>query len=128
MNELTAAFGEVWTPATSITALMAGLAMGFFVVGTIAANPLYASNLAAASAVGRLVGGMAIITGVVFYVGQAIAAIADGDAGWPRVVSRFGLWMVYAIALGIGSWLRLRRHAAMRAKAAVAQAHLEIGE
>lgn len=40
-------------------------------------------------------------TGFLFYVLQTIGAFAAGDPLWPRIVGRFGLFLVMALAHGL---------------------------
>lgn len=127
MNELLNAIAIVWTPATLTAAVVAGVAMGVFVVGWVATNPAYASGIASPVAIARLVGVMGVATGVVFYVGQTVAAAADGDPGWYRIASRFGLWLVYAVCLAVGSWIRLSQDQRARRIRAERKARAELG-
>lgn len=116
----------VWSPATLVGAIVAGALVGYLIVGRFASDPEYASLLASAREIGLLTAVLASLLGIVFYVVQAVSSYADGDPQWPRVISRFGLWLVYAGVLGIGTWLRLEHAAAQRKRNALAQAHREI--
>lgn len=116
----------VWSPTTLVVAIVAGALVGYFLVGMVAADPDYAAATATAAELGRVVAFLAAILGVVFYVGQAVGSWADGDPNWPRVVGRFGLWLVYAGVLGLGAWRRVADTGARRRREALAQAHREI--
>lgn len=66
--------------------------------------------------------GYAIAVGAVFYVGQAAASILDGDPGWPRIVTRFTIWVVFCVAMGVATYLRLVWHTEQRHREARARA------
>lgn len=116
----------VWSPATAGAAIAGGLGLGYFVFGMIAEHPTYASS-ATARQIGSLVVMCGILAGTVFYAGQAVATDAEGDSLWPRVVSRYGIWCLYAVALAVGTYVRIRRGHSKRHAKAVAQAHQELG-
>lgn len=107
MAELLQGFVEVLTAANLITAILGGLAAGFFLVGRAAAEATYVSPNANSRSVGVLVALYTLAVGAIFYIGQAAAGIAQGDDGWTRLAARFGLWVVFCIALGHGTALRV---------------------
>lgn len=115
----------VWSPATLVVAVLAGLGVGYWMVGRVAADPTWASPNATALGLGFLVTVLAIGIGIVFYVGQATATAVEGGP-WDRVVSRFGLWIVYAIFLGVGTWRRVADHIAARKAVARLRAEQEL--
>lgn len=46
-----------------------------------------------------------------FTVSQVVAALWIGDAGWVRVMSRFGMWVPFAAAVALLLWVAIRaRH------------------
>jgi hypothetical protein len=99
----------VWTPATLIAAVVAGLGIGYFVVGAIARNPYFSSGRATPFANGAVAAGALAIALAAFYTGQVFGAIAGGDVLWARILSRFTLSLVYALFLGVGTWAACRR-------------------
>lgn len=118
----------VWTPANFIAAAFGGLGFGFAIVGGFAANPLYVSQFATPRQLARLAILLSCIAGVVFYVSQSVAAGANGDAGWPRVVARLAVWLVFCVLTGIGLYARLIQHMRIKASQARAQAQREIND
>lgn len=102
MNELLI----VWTPAGVISAIAGGLGIGYFVIGQILRNPRYSSGQASPFESGRLVALAGAIVGATFYVGQTLSTLLEESGGvdlaW-RVVSRFALWLLYSLCLGIGA-------------------------
>lgn len=126
VNQLTAAFEATWTWATFIAAVLAGLGLGYVLIGRFAVDPTYANPALTALQIGRLVFGAGLICGLVFYVGQSVASAADGDPGWARIVSRYGLWMVYSACLGVGAWWRVHDHLRLLRLSAHVRAEREI--
>lgn len=120
--ELGDAFGQVWSPATFIVAILAGIAFGYAVLGMLSSDPTYANDNLTPRQVAVLVIWTCAAIGAVFYVGQSVAAYTGGDTGWPRVVARYGLWLVYSLSLGFGTWVRLRFHLATMHRRAVIRA------
>lgn len=123
MSEL---FG-VWTPAVVAAAVLAGLGVGFFGAGPIIRSPYFSSGQATPFANGVMIAAVAAVSGIAFYVGQVFGAIAGGDDLWPRILSRFTLWLVYALFLGVGAWLSATRDEHNRHARARARALREIG-
>jgi hypothetical protein len=115
----------VWSPATLIVSVIAGLGVGYWIVGRVAADPAWASPSASAGGLALLVAVLAIGVGLVFFVGQATATAVEGGP-WERVASRFGLWVVYAIFLGLGTGRRVADHMEARRAAARIRAHREL--
>lgn len=108
----------VWTPAAVASAVVAGLGLGYTMVGWIILNPAYSSLGSTATRYGLLVAGASIIGGAFFWGGQVIGAYAGGDELWWRILSRFTIWLLYAVCLGIGAaWSFHRDHAQRVAKA-----------
>ena len=117
----------VWTPATMAVAVLAGIGVGYWIVGRFAADPRWAAASASPRGLGILVAVLAAIVGLVFYVGQATATFVEGDPNWPRVVSRFGLWLLYAVFLGLGTWRRVADQVRARRTAIRTRAERELG-
>lgn len=121
-----AALTEVWTPLSVALAVISGLAVGVILVGRYAANPAYASGVASPAEYASLAGIMGLAIGVIFYGGQILTSYLGGDTEWTRVVSRFGIWAMYSLAIGLGTWIRIRRHIARRRAAVHDQAVAEV--
>lgn len=119
--------GLVWSPSAIAAAVVGGLGMGIFVLGSVATDARYTSGIATPHQVAQLVTVVTFVGGLVFFVGQATATWAEHDPNWPRVVSRFGVWCAYAVALGAGTWLRLGWAAARRRRRVLARARQELG-
>jgi hypothetical protein len=117
----------VWTPAVLVSAAMTGGGVGYIAVGAIIRNPLFSSGLASPSQNAALVTIVAMLGGGAFWIGQVIGSLADGDPLWPRVLSRFTVWLVFAGCLGIGAYFAARRDQARRTARARAKALLERG-
>lgn len=116
---------EVWSPATLIVSVVAGIGVGYWIVGRVAADPAWVSATASARGLGLLAATLMIGVGLVFYVGQATATAVEGGP-WERVVSRFGLWVVYAMFLGLGTGRRVADHIEARKAAARIRAQREL--
>lgn len=101
---------EVWTPLSIAAAVLSGLVVGYFLVGRFASDPAYASGIAGPFDYAVITAVLSIAIGMIFYSLQILTSFIGGDTAWTRVVSRFGLWVLYAIAIGVGTWIRLRRH------------------
>jgi hypothetical protein len=96
-------FFAVWTPGSVITALVGGLLMGFLLVSRFD-NPRFD----ALESIGVILI-LGIFAGLTFWSGQIVDTYAtSGPAfGW-RVVSRFGLFVLFVLALGAGTGLGVR--------------------
>lgn len=117
----------VWSPTTLIVAVLAGLGVGYWIVGRIASDPVWVAGTATPRGLGILTILLAVAIGLVFYAGQTAATWAENDDAWPRVVSRFGLWVVYSVFLGLGTWRRVADHLEARRTAARLRAKSELG-
>lgn len=123
---MTELFG-VWTPATAIAAIVGGLGFGYVFTAAIIRTALFAS-LAIPARVGAVLMGLLMMgAGILFYLGQVAATIAGGDSQWPRVLSRFTLWLVYAIFLAVGTYFAARRDEQRRHAWARETAQREVG-
>lgn len=125
LSHVAAVLTETWTSATFIAAILAGLGIGYVLLGALAIDPAYVTARAARS-VGLLIGGTFLAAGLAFYATQMVVSAAQDDESWPRVVGRFGLWVVYAVCLGVGSWWRAREQARINRSHARARAIREI--
>lgn len=101
---------EVWTPLSVVLAALAGLVLGYFVIGRIASDPTYASGRAKPREYGVLTSGLTVAVGLVFYSVQIIAVYIYDDNELARVLGRFGLWVLYGVCIGVGVSVRLRRY------------------
>ena len=93
----------VWTPGSVVSATVGGLLIGGLI--SRASNPRFD---AVESAV--LSFAFSALAGATFFAGQAVDTFAgkDGEVlGW-RVVSRFGEWVLFSVAIAIGLALALR--------------------
>lgn len=124
--QVVAGFEQTWSLSTVVVAVLAGIGVGWAILGQLAADTTYASPTLTPRQVGVVVVWTGLAAGLAFYVGQTVASAADGDFAWPRIVGRYGLWVLYAFSLGIGSYFRLRRHLAAKQAQAEHRAHVEI--
>jgi hypothetical protein len=93
----------VWTPASLVGAVIGGLLLGFVVVARFE-NPRFSAL--------ESVGGMifiGILAGATFWLPQIVDTYnAQGPAFAWRVISRFGLWCLFILAMGFGTGLGVR--------------------
>lgn len=104
MTEIARAFSQVWTPATFLADVMGAVAFGL-VSGPVAA--WFMPHISAAR-LGLVTGGYLVLAVIVFWIGQGVAAYADGDTGWPRIVNRSVIQLLFALLIGMTTWLRVR--------------------
>lgn len=119
---------EVWNEYTILFAICAGISLGYLVVGHYASDPAYASGEATSVEYGVLVATLAVAIGLVFFGFQVIATFIEGDPLWTRVVSRFGIWVVYSVAIGLGTGIRLTRHTRRKRAETHARAEHELNK
>lgn len=105
-----AELSEVWRPLDIGFAVIEGLLFGYIVVGRFAADPTYASGLAEPREIAWITAWSTAAAGFLFFGGQILASFLGHDASWTRVVSRYGIWVVFSVAVGIGIFVRLVRH------------------
>lgn len=98
----------IWSPAAISAGVAGGFGMGLLLIGPFASSPRYSAGLVPPSRIGILTAALGALLGLAFFVGQAVASYATGDALWPRVVARFGVWLIFAAALGVGTFIRVR--------------------
>lgn len=99
---------DVLSPAALVTAIVGGIAVGWLLVAEAIRDPRYGTGTAAGM-YGRLICGMGIVVGGIFWSGQIVAAYADNDPNWPRAAARYVLWVVFSVAVGLGVYVGLRR-------------------
>jgi hypothetical protein len=93
----------VWTPASVLTALIGGGALGLLIVSRFE-NPRF--DALETVAVMVIIG---MLAGLVFFAGQAVETYySDGPAFAWRVISRFGLWGLFVVAMAFGTGLGVR--------------------
>lgn len=110
MTDFIADVALVLTTANVVTALLGGVLSGYFLIGAIAADPTWISPKATARSVAMLVGTYTIAVGGVFYIGQSVAALVDGDPGWVRIAARYAIWALFGAAMAVGTWARITRN------------------
>lgn len=115
-------FAEVWSPGTRIAAAVSGVLVGVAFVGPLLAAHTYASIYQTASRSALYVSASTMFTGVVFYAGQAVAAYWEGDPSWARILARYVLWVLFAVCLGLGTYVSLRVSEYRKSRAAKSQA------
>lgn len=86
---------EVWTPTALIIAVIGGGLTGWLLGSFVPPNPDMPRH--------RTLTGFAIIGGIgfVFYLGQVIDALGNGDAFWPRIVARGAMFLLFTASLAI---------------------------
>lgn len=117
----------VWTPPVLVSAAMTGLGVGYIAIATILRNPLFSSGLATPGQNATLATIVAMLGGGAFWVGQVVGSYVDGDPLWWRVLSRFGVWLVFAACFGLGAYLAARKDRETRAARARDRARRELG-
>lgn len=120
-----AELAEVWTPLTLGLNLIAGLVTGYVAVGAYAINPQYSTLVATPREIGTILFSITSAIGLVFYGLNIASSFLGGDPEWTRVVSRLGVWILYAGAISIGTSIRLRRFLNARKARILAQAQAE---
>lgn len=115
-------FSEVWTPYSALFAIVAGIVIGLG-TGWFATNPLYSTGIAAPRRLATLIAFFLICLGLAFFATQTLGTYLSGDPMYPRVMSRYGQWVVFSLAIGVTTWYlirrdRNRRHARARANVA----------
>jgi len=92
-----------WSVWAFLAAALFGLAFGYLVFA-----PIFAQPLTGARAHGWLVGVLLAYWIVGLGATQVLVALILVDSDWQRIVSRVGVYLVGALATGVGVWLRLR--------------------
>lgn len=121
MSEIT----EVWTPASALLAVIAGVGYGAL-VGWIATDPTYSAGIATAPRLAVIAFVFAASAGLVFFALQTLGTYLSGDPNWPRVMSRYGQWVVFSFAIGVTTWVLVERDRRRRRSRAHERAVAEI--
>lgn len=96
------ALTSVWSVPSILVAVFGGLATGALLL-----YYLHRRDPRHAGTYGVLVAGALTLVMGVFYLGQTAEAVLTGDPLWYRIVSRFGLAVMFSVAAGAGLGLRL---------------------
>lgn len=112
----------VWSTPVLVAAGIAGMTFGYLALGYAIRNPLFTSGLASPRQNALLAICLAVAGGGFFYLSQIAGSYLAGDPLWWRVASRFTVWVVFCLALGLGAYLaarhdRIRRAARARDRA-----------
>lgn len=118
----------VWSVPVLLAAAVAGAVFGFGAIGFAIRNPIFSSGLATPIQNGLLATLMAIVGGGFFWISQIAGAYGAGDPLWWRVASRFSVWVVFCLAIGVGVYLAARRDRAQRHRAARERIQREFGK
>lgn len=94
---------EVWSPLSALLAIAAGVAYGIL-VGWIATNPSYSAGTASALRLAVLASVFAASAGLVFFACQTLGSYLSHDPHWSRVMSRYGQFVVFSLAIGVTTW------------------------
>lgn len=90
----------VWTFPSVALAILTGVTFGAG-VGWISVNPQYSAGIAGPVRIGFLAFLFGTFGGMTFYAGQALGSYLSDDPNWYRVLSRFGLWLVFSASIGV---------------------------
>lgn len=99
---------EVWSPLSALLAIAAGVGYGIL-VGWIATNPAYSSGMASPLRLAVIALVFAASAGLVFFALQTLGSYLSGDPHWSRVMSRYGQWAVFSLAIGVTTWIVVKR-------------------
>lgn len=99
---------KVWSLPAIVGAYVVGHAFGHLVIARISSQPRW-RTMNSARAYGWLVGVLSGWFGFFFYVSQIAAAFIQHDFQWERIMSRYGMWLVLSIGVGIGTAIGMRR-------------------
>lgn len=118
----------VWTPPSALVALVSGVVFGLG-VGWIATSPSRSrSDLAGPLRIGLTAALFVASAGLTFYAGQTLAGYLGHDPLWFRVMSRYGQWLLFSLAIGATTWLLIRRDRGARRRQAHSRALSEMGK
>lgn len=99
----------VWTPLSACVALISGVLFGL-AFASIATSPTRSrSDLATPLRIALIAALFSASAGLTFYAGQSLAGYVVHDPLWFRVMSRYGQWVVFSLAIGATSWVLIRR-------------------
>jgi uncharacterized membrane protein len=108
---------EVWTGPSALFAIASGVLFGV-AVGWISINPNYSAGVASAVRIGAIAFMFAASGGLTFYAGQALGSYLSDDPSWYRVLSRYGQWIVFSLAIGVTTWFLIHRDRGARRRRA----------
>lgn len=98
----------VWSPISALLAIMAGTAYGV-AAGRIATNPAYSAGIASPIRTAVITSIFAASGGLIFFAAQSLGSYLSNDPNWSRVMSRYGQWFLFSIAIGVTTWILVRR-------------------
>lgn len=104
---------EVWTPLSATIALASGVLFGL-VFGWFASNPAHSLDIAGPLRVACMAALFVASAGLIFYAGQTLGSYLSNDPLWFRVMSRYGPWLLFSVAIGVTSGLLIRRDRSIR--------------
>ena len=97
------------TPAEVIAAIVGGIAVGVLLLANAVRNPRHRTGAAAAGMYARLIAGMGILLGGIFWTGQVITKATEADPLWADAAVHYIVWVVFSLAVGLGVYIGLRR-------------------
>lgn len=100
-------FFTLWTPSAILAAALVGLGIGLALALFPAMIGSERSTILAPSRAGLVAAALVVWLGSAFYAGQGVDSYLSADPGLPRVVSRWALWLLFSVAVGIGVWIGL---------------------
>lgn len=104
LTDLTA----VWAPLSGLIAIISGVVFGI-AFGWLATSPTHSrSDLETPHKIAFWMTAFAASAGLVFYAGQTLGSFMSNDPLWSRVMSRYGEWLVFSVAVGLTMWLLVR--------------------
>ena len=122
-----AELSEVWSPLSALLALVSGVAFGL-AFGWFASNPTYSrSDIAGPLRIALIVVLFVASAGLTFYAGQTLGSFLSDDPLWFRVMSRYGQWLLFSLAIGVTTWALIRRDRSNRRHRAHRRALRELG-
>lgn len=117
----------VWTVPVLISAILTGVGIGYVAIGAVIRNPKFSSGLASPRENMGVVAIVSSLGGGAFWLGQVLAAFADGDPLYWRIASRFTVWLVFCLGLSFGAYLAARNDKARRTAVARDHARRNLG-
>lgn len=116
----------VWTAPALLSAIVTGLGIGYGAIGAVIRSPRFSSGVATPRENAVLVAVISGLGGTAFWLGQVLAAFADGDALYWRIASRFTVWLVFCLGLSAGAYAAAARDKARRTSVARDRARREL--
>ncbi len=94
-------FFDVFTAIGILYAITAGLVFGSTVLlYLVLKHPPRIIATTWQHAIGA--GGVFVVAGTVYFIGQIVQVLAQGDLLLPRIIGRLALWEFFAVSVGIG--------------------------